>query len=81
MIKLVLYVSITFEITSHNSDEVIFMMNLKKTVARNKGCTCVMMTALGAAMGCLAAKLVIKHCSCADKLAYKAQRALRSFKA
>ena len=54
------------------------MMSFKKTVASNKACTCVMMGVLGAAMGCIAAKLIIRQCCCAERLAYRAQKAIRN---
>ncbi len=57
------------------------MMNFKKTVACNKGCTCLLLTALGAAVGCMAAKLLIRQCCYAEKLAYKAQKAIKNLKA
>ena len=57
------------------------MMNFKKTVACNKGCTCLLLTAFGAAVGCMAAKLLIRQCCCAEKLAYKAQKAIKNLKA
>ncbi|MBR6562917.1 MAG: hypothetical protein IKK70_03150 [Clostridia bacterium] len=54
------------------------MMSFKKTVASNKACTCVMMSMLGAAMGCIAAKLIIRQCCCAERLAYRAQKAIKN---
>ena len=54
------------------------MMRMKKMIATNKACTCLAFTAMGAMMGMAAAKMVINHCCCAEKLKCKAKRALKN---
>lgn len=54
------------------------MMNMKKMIAANKFCTCVAFSALGAAMGMAAAKMLITNCCCAEKLKCKAKKAIKT---
>ncbi len=70
-------VSITLTSPMHNSIEVK-NMNFNKMVADNKKCVCLMMSALGAAMGCFAAKLWTSHCCCSQKLSTKAKKAFKA---
>ena len=55
------------------------MMNLSRMVAKNRLCTIVFMSALGASIGCVAASMLCSHCckcqtitgkikSCAEKM-------------
>lgn len=53
-------------------------MHFKKTIASNKLCTCVAMTALGAIAGWATAKLLITHCCCVENLACKAKKAIKA---
>lgn len=54
------------------------MMSIKKMVATNKMCTYMALTVLGAAVGMAAAKMVVTHCCCAEKLKHKAKKAFRA---
>ena len=52
--------------------------SMKKMVASNKLCTCMIMTAMGSMIGMLAAKYLITNCCCAEKLKCKAKKAFRA---
>lgn len=54
------------------------MMYMKKKIAANKLCTYVMLTAAGAVIGLAAAKMLVQHCCCAEKLKCKAKKALHT---
>lgn len=54
------------------------MMRMKKMIATNKACTCLACTAMGAMIGMAAAKMLISHCCCAEKLKCKAKKALKN---
>ena len=53
-------------------------MMMKKMISANKACTCIAMSAMGAMMGMLAAKMLIKRCCCAEQLKCKAKKAFKA---
>ena len=53
-------------------------MRMKKMIAANKACTYMVMSAVGAMMGTMAAKMVINHCCCTEKLKCKAKKAFKN---
>ena len=53
-------------------------MRMKKMIAANKACTCMICSAVGAIMGVAAAKMMIKKCSCGEKIKCKAKKALKN---
>ncbi len=54
------------------------MMRMKKMIAANKACTCMVCSAMGAVMGIALAKTVIERCCCTQKLKCKAKKALKN---
>lgn len=54
------------------------MMSMKKMVSSNKAGTYMVMTAIGAAMGMTAAKMVVDHCSCMNQMKCKAKKAFKT---
>ncbi len=54
------------------------MMRMKKMIAANKTCTCLVCSAMGAMMGVAMANMMIKKCCCAEKLKCKAKKALQN---
>lgn len=54
------------------------MTYMKKKIAANKLCTYTAFTVVGAMIGIVAAKTLVQHCCCAEKLKCKAKRALRT---
>ena len=57
--------------------EVIFM-KMKKIISANKLCTCMALSAMGAAMGMVIAKVIITNCCCGEKLKCKAKKAFKT---
>ena len=53
-------------------------MNMKRMIATNKKCTCIAMSILGAMAGMAAAKAVVNHCCCAERLKCKAKKAFKT---
>lgn len=51
---------------------------MKKMVSSNKAGTYMVMTAIGAAMGMTAAKMVVDHCSCMNQMKCKAKKAFKT---
>ncbi len=51
---------------------------MKKKIAANKLCTYITLTAAGAVLGMAAAKMLIQHCCCAEKIKCKAKKALQT---
>lgn len=55
------------------------MNEMKKMISSHKAYTCMAFTAMGAAMGMIAAKMVIKECCCgSEMLKCKAKKALKT---
>ena len=54
------------------------MITMKKLISTNKRCTYHTMAMIGAGIGMVAAKVLIKRCCCAEKLKSKAKRALKT---
>ena len=53
-------------------------MKMKKMISANKKCTIMVMTMAGAFMGMAAAKIMIRKCSCGEKLKCSAKKAFRT---
>ncbi len=54
------------------------MFNMKRMVATNKLCTYTAMAVFGAVIGMVAAKSLVEHCCCAEKLKSKAKKAFKT---
>lgn len=54
------------------------MMSMKKMISKNKLCAFMVLTAVGAAAGMAAAKVLITHCCCAETLKCKAKKAFKA---
>lgn len=54
------------------------MMSMKKMAASNKLGTYTLLTAVGAAIGMIAAKKLVTSCCCADKMKCKAKKAIKT---
>lgn len=54
------------------------MLSMKKTVAENRLCSYLLMSFIGAAMGCIAAKVVVDCCCKSQNLSCKAKKAFKT---